>query len=151
MKKNILSGLVLLSIARYSIFVRQQQNKTNKYQVISAPTPAKIQGPVMGNSNGMMMKNGKYKDGVYTGNVADAFYGNVQVQVTISRGEITDVIFLQYPKDRATSLQISNYSMPYLKQEAIKNQDSQVSIVSGASQTSRAFKESLASALIQAK
>jgi len=41
--------------------------------------------------------------------------------------------------------------MPSLKQEAIQTQSAQVDIVSGATQTSQAFIQSLASALTKAK
>ena len=93
---------------------------------------------------------GKYKNGTYTGSVADAFYGNIQVQVTISGGKISNVSFLQYPNDRSTSRMINSQAMPILSQEAIQAQSAQVSGVSGASATSAAFIQSLGSALSQA-
>ena len=93
---------------------------------------------------------GRYKNGSYTGSVADAIYGNVQVKATVSGGKLTDVTFLQYPKDRSNSVYINNQAMPYLKQEAIAAQSAQVNGVSGASYTSAAFIESLGSALSQA-
>lgn len=93
---------------------------------------------------------GKYKNGTYTGSVADAFYGNIQVQAVISGGKIIDVIFLQYPNDRSTSIEINSQAMPILKQEAISAQSAQVSGVSGATATSDAFIQSLSSALQQA-
>lgn len=91
-----------------------------------------------------------YKDGTYTGPITDAYYGNVQVQVTISGGKIADVQFLQYPNDNRTSLEVNSQAMPLLKSEAIQAQSAQVDIVSGASQTSQAFQQSLSSALQQA-
>jgi len=94
---------------------------------------------------------GQYKNGTYTGSVADAFYGNVQVQVTVSGGKITDVTFLQHPNDRQTSVIINNQAMPMLTQEAIQAQSASVSGVSGASATSQAFIQSLGDALSQAK
>lgn len=103
----------------------------------------------MGDGTGSMMS--QYKNGTYTGNVADAYYGNVQVKTVISGGKISDVQFLQYPSDRQQSLERSNYAMPILKQEAIQVQNSNVDIVSGATETSLAFRDSLASALAQAK
>lgn len=93
----------------------------------------------------------KYKDGSYTGNAVDAYFGIVQVKAIIEGGKITDVQFLKYPNDRQTSIEISNNSMPILKQEAIAKQDSKVDIVSGATQTSEGFQTSLASALSLAK
>ncbi len=93
---------------------------------------------------------GQYKDGQYIGSVADAYYGNVQVRVVIQDGRIVDVIFLDHPQDRRTSIENNNYAMPYLKQEAIQIQNANVDIISGATATSGAFRESLASALSQA-
>lgn len=92
-----------------------------------------------------------YKDGQYTGDVADAYYGNIQVKATISGGKITDVVFLQYPSDRSTSVFINRQAMPYLKQEAIAAQSGNVDIVSGATLSSQAFIQSMNSALSQAK
>lgn len=91
------------------------------------------------------------KDGSYTGDVTDAYYGNVQIRATISSGKITNVEFLQYPNDRSTSVAINSQAMPLLKQEAISAQTAQVDIVTGATQTSMAFKASLQSALNQAQ
>jgi uncharacterized protein with FMN-binding domain len=93
---------------------------------------------------------GKYKNGTYTGNVADAYYGNVEVKAIITNGKISDVVFLQYPNDRSTSIEINTQAMPLLKSEAIQAQSASVNIVSGATETSGAFKESLANALSQA-
>jgi len=91
-----------------------------------------------------------YKNGQYTGNSVDAYYGNIQVKITISGGKIADVQFLDYPQDRATSRMINSQAMPYLKQEAIQAQSAQVDIVSGATDSSLAFRQSLQSALNQA-
>ncbi len=92
-----------------------------------------------------------YRDGEYTGISADAFYGRVQVVAVISGGRIADVIFLDYPQDQATSVQVSGGAVPILRSEAVAAQTAEVDIVSGATQTSKAFRVSLASALAQAK
>ena len=94
---------------------------------------------------------GLYKDGTYTGSVADAFYGPLQVQVTISGGKVSNIQFLQSPNDRSESIQINEQADPMLSQEAIQAQSAQVNIVSGATQTSQAFVQSVQSALSQAK
>jgi uncharacterized protein with FMN-binding domain len=65
-------------------------------------------------------------------------------------GKIADVTFLDYPQDRGTSVRINSYAMPQLIQEAITAQSANVNGVSGASDTSSAFQQSLASALSQA-
>jgi uncharacterized protein with FMN-binding domain len=107
------------------------------------PVPAPAPTPVATN-------NSPYRDGTFTGTSADAYYGNIQVQVAIQGGKIVDVTFLDYPQDRRTSLRINSQAMPYLKQEAIQAQSASVDGVSGATDSSMAFKISLASALAQA-
>jgi uncharacterized protein with FMN-binding domain len=92
-----------------------------------------------------------YKDGSYTGSVADAFYGNIQVRVTISSGKIADIHFLQYPNDNPNSLYINQQADPMLKQEAIQAQNAQVDTITGATDSSMAFEQSLSAALNQAK
>jgi len=94
---------------------------------------------------------GKYIDGSYTGTAANAFYGYVQVKAVVSGGKLTAVQILEYPNDRSTSRYINSQALPYLEQEAVAAQSASINTVSGASDTSQAFRESLASALTQAK
>ena len=94
---------------------------------------------------------GTYKDGEYTGALADAYYGNVQVKAVIHGGQISDVSFLSFPNHRRTSVRINTYAMPYLTSEAIQVQSANVNVISGATLTSEAFAQSLQSALEAAK
>ena len=94
---------------------------------------------------------GLYKDGTYTGEQVDAFYGLVQVKVVIRSGKIADVQVVQYPNDRRTSVQINSIAVPYLRSEAIQAQSANVDIVSGATLTSEGFAMSLQSALTGAQ
>ena len=109
--------------------------------VVKTPTPAPA--PVK--------PAGQYTDGSYTGSAANAYYGTIQVQAIVTNGQLADVQFLQYPSDRSTSRYINSQAMPMLTQEAIQAQSANVSGVSGATDTSMAFVQSLASALAQAK
>lgn len=110
------------------------------------PTPQPVPTPVPAPK-----PKGQYVDGTYKGGSADAYYGYIQVEAVISGGRLADVKFLQYPNDRSTSRYINSQAMPILKSQAIQAQSAQVDGVSGASDTSAAFQESLASALAQAK
>jgi uncharacterized protein with FMN-binding domain len=92
-----------------------------------------------------------YKNGTYTGIAADAFYGNIQVQATIANGKLTNVQFLQWPNDRMRSVRINQQALPWLVQEAVQAQSWQVDVISGATDSSIAFGESLQSALTKAK
>ena len=94
---------------------------------------------------------GQYTDGTYDGTQADAYYGMVQVEIMVSSGKLTSVKFLQYPNDRSNSVRINNRAMPTLEREAIQTQNANVQIVSGATDTSLAFRQSLQNALNQAK
>lgn len=115
-------------------------------------TPPSTSTPT-GTSNGGTSTSGtgQYKNGTYTGLVTDAQWGNVQVQATVSGGQITDVKFLQYPNDRERSIEINSYADPILIQEAVQAQNAQVDIVSGATDSSEAFMQSLQDALSQAQ
>jgi len=88
-----------------------------------------------------------YADGEYTGSEIYAYYGMLRVKAIVKSGKIDDVQVLEFPSDRATSIRVNAYAVPLLRTEAIQAQTSEVDIVSGATQTSAAFKESLASAL----
>ena len=92
-----------------------------------------------------------YKNGKYTGDIVDAYYGNVQVQATVQGGKISDVTFLDYPHDRSNSVRINTIATPMLKSEALQVQNAQVDTISGATFTSNAFRQSLSSALAQAQ
>lgn len=129
------------------MFQRRSSVGTN---MVGQPT---LSNPLSGVSNPIVSgaPSGGYKDGTYTGNVADAFYGNIQVSVNIQNGKIANVQFLQYPSDRSRSILINQQAMPYLQQEAIQAQSANVDIVSGATDTSQAFIASLSSALSQAQ
>jgi uncharacterized protein with FMN-binding domain len=94
---------------------------------------------------------GSYADGEYTGNSADTVWGLLQVKAIVHDGAITDVQFLQYPSHRRRSAQISSWALPMLTSEAIQAQSAEVDIISQASTTSYGFRQSLSSALTQAK
>lgn len=93
---------------------------------------------------------GAYRDGSYTGMQADAQWGTVEVVAVITNGQLSDVQFATYPNHRNRSKEINAQAMPILAQEAIQSQQADVDIVSGATDTSEAFIQSLSSALAQA-
>lgn len=92
-----------------------------------------------------------WKNGAFTGSVADALWGYIQVKAIIQGGKITDVQFLQYPNERNRSVQINQYADPILTSEAIQAQSAQVDVVTGATDSSVAFIQSLTDALTQAQ
>lgn len=94
--------------------------------------------------------NATYKDGTYTGAPSADQWGQVQVQVTVSGGRITNVQFLTYPNERRRSVAINSEVIPILQSEAVQAQSAQVDVISGATLTSESFQQSLESALAQA-
>ena len=139
---------IVVFILVIAVYIFYQNGSSWLLYILTYTTGKGSQVPTFVGSSG---PKPPYKDGTYTGNSADAFYGNIQVKAVVSGGKIADVQFLQYPHDAARSLAINTLAMPNLKKEAIQVQDAQVDIVSGATDSSNAFMQSLSSALTQAK
>lgn len=115
----------------------------------SSPTTTTTTGTTSGAPTGPT--SAALKDGSYTGSVADAQWGYIQVKAVISGGKLTNVQFLQYPNEREYSVQVNSIADPQLTQEAIQAQSAQVDVVTGATDTSYAFMQSLGDALSQAQ
>ncbi len=92
----------------------------------------------------------KYKDGEYIGVSADAYYGYVKAKIIVSNGKISDIKLLKFPNEVSNSIYISMQALPLLESEVIQVQDGNVDIISGATYTSMAFKESIKSAISKA-
>ena len=84
-----------------------------------------------------------------TGKVISTPYGQVQVQITVDNGKITDVQAVKLPT-HGDSGQISDYVKPILASETLQAQSAKIDIVSGATYTSTGYARSLQSALDQA-
>lgn len=169
MKKYLISGIFVLAVVAYISYQQLTKpkpaiNALTGQIATASPTPTTVSPTgtatptvtTVGTTTAVAVtpspaSSGQYKDGTYTGSVADAFYGNIQVEAVISGGKITDVKFLQYPNDRGESIQVNDRAMPLLTSEAIKAQSANVDVVSGATQSSEAFAQSLSAALSQAK
>lgn len=84
-----------------------------------------------------------------TGSLIATRYGNVEVQVTVAAGKITNVTAVELPSG-GRSGEISSYVAPLLASEALSAQSAKIDIVSGATYTSQAYARSLQAALDQA-
>ncbi len=100
-------------------------------------------------ANGTQVAYGM-SDGIYVGRREYAFYGYVKVKAIVQNGKLQKVQVLEHPNDNGTSRYINSIAMPYLVQEAVQAQNSNVSLISGATLSSEAFVKSLNSALSQA-
>lgn len=154
MKKFTVAVLIVAALLFYSFLYRSNTvallptNSTNagSSKSVSSTSSTSSTPSTTGTSG-----SGTYKDGSYTGSVADAFYGYIQVKAIIQNGKIKDVQFLQYPNDRSRSILINAYADPQLTTEAIQAQSANVNIITGATDSSDAFIQSLTDALSQAK
>jgi uncharacterized protein with FMN-binding domain len=146
-KKITISAVVVIAFIGYAV----EQYTKNSSTASVAATPESTQTTSNSSDLATIQTTAAYKDGSYTGNVADAFYGNLQAQVTIQNGKITNITYLQQPNDRGESVQVAANSLPKLRAEAIAAQSAQVDAVSGATQNSQAFVQTVQSALDQAK
>ena len=88
--------------------------------------------------------------GTFTGATANTQFGPVQVQITVSNGKITAAKALQYPNRDFRSQSISQQAIPYLIQETLAANSSNIQGVGGASYTSQGWYDSLVSALAKA-
>lgn len=148
-KKISLSAIVIGAFVVYAVRLRSSnpsQNNTNSPST-GSDTTSDSNSAQSGTTSGSV----SYKDGTYTGDSTDAFYGKIQAVVTVSGGRITSVDVPVSPNDQQNSIQINSEALPILKQEVIQAQKAQVSGVSGATQSSQAFVQSVQSALGQAQ
>jgi uncharacterized protein with FMN-binding domain len=84
--------------------------------------------------------------GTYSGDTAPTAWGPVQVQITVSGGQIMAAKALQWPNGDRRSQSIAQQSIPYLIQQTLTTKSANVLGVSGASYTSDGWRRSLASA-----
>ncbi len=168
MRKYILGIAVAAIFLAYSTVLRHQHsepvivpstlgqnnssgtNSSSSTQATNSTSTTKSTPTTSSTTTTNSTPSSQYKDGTYTGSVANAYYGNVQVRAIITNGKITTIDFLQSPAENPNSIYVNQQADPYLKQEAIQAQSSKVSIITGATFTSQAFTQSLANALSQA-
>lgn len=156
MKRFVLTVCVVAIFVAYTLVFRHHTSKLvlspalAKNQSNTSATQGSQTASTQSTTTPVSQTAAQYKDGTYIGSTEDAFYGNVEVEVTISSGKLTDVRFLQAPDDSPNSVNINQQARPLLQQEAIHAQSAHVDIISGATNTSQAFIQSLSSALSQA-
>lgn len=112
------------------------------------PSPAAVQQAA--STDVAASSSSGYRDGTYTGSSENAYYGRVQVQVTVSNHQVAGIKVLSYPNDRRTSRYINSQALPLLQQEVIASDGANVDTISGATLTSEAYIRSLGTALRQA-
>jgi uncharacterized protein with FMN-binding domain len=89
-------------------------------------------------------------DGDYLSDKYQFEWGDLVVKISIHGGQITGVQILRYPDHRSQSLYLSQMAGPPLESEVIKNQKAHVDAVSSATDTSYAFQDAVANAIMKA-
>jgi uncharacterized protein with FMN-binding domain len=90
---------------------------------------------------------GSQAQNTYAGQTVSTRYGDVQVQITVQNGKITDVAALHLTDAERRSQMISATAAPILRSEVLQAQSANVQTVSGATITSDAYLQSLQAAL----
>ena len=85
--------------------------------------------------------------GTFEGASVQTSYGSYRAELTITAGQITNVVMLQTGASDGTSRQISGYALPLLISAVLQQQTANVGYVSGASYTTQGFESSVKSAM----
>ena len=110
-------------------------SNTNSVAATTDPTPAAVAAPAGVN-------------GTFTGPSIFVQYGNVQVQITVVNGKITDARAVVAPSGKND--RYTNMAVPVLKKQTLAAQSANIQGASGASYTSYGWYTSLQGALTKA-
>jgi uncharacterized protein with FMN-binding domain len=155
MKKGIVIILAVAIIGALGIYGKSHTKANNSK---AQPTQNTSNSNTLGESSNISStpsesstpNSSVLKNGTFTGSTVDTVYGPVQIAVVISGGKITDVKFLQMPNDLGHTQEVTAMAEPLLEQETLNKQSFHIDFVSGATQTSEGYQQSLQSALNQA-
>lgn len=81
------------------------------------------------------------------GPVAQTAFGPVQVEVRVGGGRITDVKAIKLPTGDPHDVELSKFAVPKLRAQALSRQSAKVDVVTGATETSEGYRQSLQAAL----
>jgi uncharacterized protein with FMN-binding domain len=95
-------------------------------------------------------KSTTMRDGTWNGAPIYNGYGNIELSITVAGGKITNVTTLDSPQESSRSKSINANALPKLRQETLVAQSASINTISGATETSDAYRQSLASAITKA-
>jgi uncharacterized protein with FMN-binding domain len=107
------------------------------------PTPTKTPKP-------SKAPTGTLKDGTYDGDAIKFKYGTAQVEIVVSGGVITEVKALQLPTGGGYTKRVTTFFQTQIPSRIVADQGWKISSVGGATYTSRAYSQSLQSAISKA-
>ena len=87
----------------------------------------------------------------FKGPTEDTFHGPVQVSIVVKSKKIVNVKATIAPNADGRSPFLQNHAVPVLKQEVLTAQSAKINAVSGATETSDAYVQSLQSAIKKAR
>ncbi|MCX5980176.1 MAG: FMN-binding protein [Chloroflexi bacterium] len=109
----------------------------------STPTPTKTPKP-------SKAPTGTLKDGTYDGDAIKFKFGTAQVEIVVSGGVITEVKALKLPTAGGYTKRVTTFFQTDIPARIVADQGWKISNVGGATYTSRAYSQSLQSAINQA-
>jgi uncharacterized protein with FMN-binding domain len=118
----------------------------------SAPTPAQTQAITPAAPTPIKIApttpTVKTLNGTFTGPIVNVSYGNVQVQITVTNGKITDAQALIAPTGKNDKY--TRMALPQLKEQTLAAQSTTIQGASGASYTTYGWRKSLQGAMAKA-
>jgi uncharacterized protein with FMN-binding domain len=133
-------------VTKTKVAVARTTKKSTPAATTTKSTPA-ASTPVA-NTPVATVPTAKKVSGTFSGGVVNVNYGNVQVQITVVDGRITDAQALQAPSGRSD--RYTQYALPILRSQTLAAQGSNIQGASGASYTSYGWYTSLQAALAKA-
>ena len=109
------------------------------------PTPTPTKTPKPGKA-----PTGTLKDGTYDGDAINFKYGTAQVEIVVSGGVITEGKALKLPTAGGYTKRVTTFFQTDIPARVVADQGWKISNISGATYTSRAYSQSLQSAINQA-
>jgi uncharacterized protein with FMN-binding domain len=90
------------------------------------------------------------EDGDYESDKVTFEWGDLRARILVTGGKITTVQIMSYPDHRSQSLYLIQLADPILTTEVIRSQQAKVNTVSSATNSSIAFQDAIAGAIIKA-
>ncbi|PJM78372.1 FMN-binding protein [Bifidobacterium scaligerum] len=122
---------------------------SNNSDSASGSNSADSSGTASDSSSDSSDSSSTLTDGTYTSVSTPNEYGEIQLQVKVSGGKITTITTLKVPT-HGRSQSVNAQAIPELTERAISAQSADIQFVSGATETSTAFVNSLQDAINQA-
>jgi uncharacterized protein with FMN-binding domain len=146
------AGAIILDVFYVFFFKADQSNLTTSsipstQQENEDATTSSAEKAATGSSAGSQT----YVDGKYTGLSTATSWGQLQLRIEIENGKLVEIDVLEYPDDNARDIQINEQALPLYKSRAIEAQSSDITAISGATETYKGFTGSLQDALDQAQ